>query len=167
MKTISGYGCEDVTPLGFVSLMDLYESNFIKLKKLIPDVKAIDSPVISRSSGHLDLFLTVVEKNKYTTTLYLSYCFETDHGLQMEPNFKIRVYHDARLAEVMAGHLHHGRLKFDHLPADALKERWRLNRFLNKWLGYCLRQGHSFSPFVVASRQTIDAQIKRLLSHAV
>ncbi|MDH5471250.1 MAG: DUF1249 domain-containing protein [Gammaproteobacteria bacterium] len=167
MHNMSFYGCEDVTPYGFVSLMDLYESNYIKLKKLIPDIKSIESPVISRSPGHLDLFLTVVEKNKYTTTFYLSYCFETDSGLQMEPNFRIRVYHDARLAEVMAGHLHHGRLKYDHLPADALKEKWRLNRFLNKWLGYCLRQGHSFAPFVVSSRAAIDGQIRRLLQQPI
>ena len=167
MNYISGYGCEDVTPHGFVSLMDLYESNFIKLKKLIPDVQSIDSPVISKAPGHLNLFLTVVEKNKYTTTFYLSYCFDTDNGLQMEPNFRIRIYHDAQLAEVMGGHLQHGRLKFDHLPADALKEKWRLNRFLNKWLGYSLRQGHSFAPLVVASRAAIDSQIRRLLQQSV
>ncbi|MDH5765051.1 MAG: DUF1249 domain-containing protein, partial [Gammaproteobacteria bacterium] len=138
MKYLSGYGCEDVMPFGFVSLMDLYESNFMKLKKLIPEIQTVDSPVISKSPGHLDLFLTVTEKNKYTTTFYLSYCFETEHGLQMEPNFKIRIYHDAQLAEVMAGHLQHGRIRYDHLPADALREKWQLNRFLNKWLGYCL-----------------------------
>lgn len=166
MKYQSCYGCEDVTAFGFVSLMDLYESNFIKLKKLIPDVKSVESPVISKSPGHLDLFLTVTEKTKYTTTFYLSYCFETEHGLQMEPNFKIRVYHDAKLAEVMAGHLQHGRLKYDHLPSDALKAKWRLNRFLNKWLGYSLRQGHSFSPFIVASRGQIDRQIRALLQQS-
>jgi len=167
MNYISEYGCEDVTPHGFVSLLDLYESNFIKLKKLIPDIQSIESPVISKSSGHLDLYMTVLAKNKYSPTFCLSYCFDTDNGLQMEPNFRIRVYHDAQLAEVMAGHLHHGRLKFDHLPADALKERWRLNRFLNKWLGYCLRQGHSFAPFVLASRVAIDTQIRRLLQQSV
>ena len=145
MRQNAAYGCEDVIPQGFVSLMDLYESNYIKLRKLLPDINRIDSPTISKSSGHLDLYLNIIERSQYTSTLYLSYCFPTEHGLQMEPNLKIRIYHDARLVEVMAGHLHHGRLVLDNLPADALREKWRLNRFLNKWLGYCLRQGHSFA----------------------
>ncbi|MCW9012913.1 MAG: DUF1249 domain-containing protein [Gammaproteobacteria bacterium] len=141
----AAYGCEDVTPRGFVSLMDLYENNYIRLRKLLPDVNKIDSAIISRVPEHLDLYLNIIERSKFTTTLYLSYCFPTEHGLKMEPNLKIRIYHDAQLAEVMAGHLHHGRLVLDDLPADALKEKWQLNRFLNKWLGYCLKQGHSFA----------------------
>jgi hypothetical protein len=28
----------------------------------------------------------------------------------------------------------------------SLTEKWRMNRFLHKWLGYCLRQGHRFAP---------------------
>ncbi|MBT8128259.1 MAG: DUF1249 domain-containing protein, partial [Gammaproteobacteria bacterium] len=52
--------------------------------------------------------------------------------------------HDARLIEVLSGHLQHGRQKLDHLPADAKVEKWKLNRFLYKWLGFCLHQGHQF-----------------------
>jgi uncharacterized protein len=164
MKQNANYGCEDVMPQGFVSLMDLYESNFIRLRKLIPDLHALDEAVISRAAGHMDLYLKIVERGRYTSTLYLSYCFPEEHGLQMEPNLRIRVYHDARLAEVMAGHLHHGRLILDNLPADALLEKWRLNRFLYKWLGYCLRQGHSFEPFVLESKEAISSHIRTAAS---
>jgi uncharacterized protein len=160
MSHLHGYGCEDVSPKGFVSLMDLYESNFIKLRKLLPEPEKIDDAAISKSAGHLDLYIKVVERSKFTTTFYLSYCFPTNSGLQMEPNLKIRIYHDAQLAEVMAGHLHHGRLILDNLPADALREKWQLNRFFNKWLGYCLRQGHSFAPFIMQSKETINEQIR-------
>jgi hypothetical protein len=27
-----------------------------------------------------------------------------------------------------------------------LVEKWHMNRFLQKWLGYCLMQGHRFIP---------------------
>ena len=145
MKQAIAYGCEDVTPRGFVSLMDLYESNYIKLRKLLSDPKRMPRKACSTVPAHLDLHLEIVERSKYTTTLYLSYGFPSDAGLRMEPNLKIRIYHDARLAEVMAGHLHHGRLILDHLPANALREKWKLNRFLYRWLGYCLKQGHSFT----------------------
>ena len=140
----SHYGCEDVLPVDFVSLMDMYEDNYIKLRKLIPDVHQINGSAISASPGHLNLHLQIVERSKFTTTLRLSYCFNDNGESRLEPNLKIRIYHDACLAEVMSGNLHHGRLVLDHLPADALKEKWKLNRFLSKWLKYCLRQNHGF-----------------------
>ncbi len=138
------YGCEDVLPVDFVSLMDMYEDNFIKLRKLIPHLNDIKDSAISTSKGHLDLFLQVVERSKFTTTLRLSYHFSVENEIRLEPNLKIRIYHDAGLAEVMSGKLHHGRLVLDHLPADALKQKWQLNRFLSKWLKYVLRQHHGF-----------------------
>jgi len=141
----SAYGCEDVVPVDFVSLMDMYEDNYIKLRKLIPNVKYINKSGISKSSGHLNLHLQILERSKFTTTLRLSYCFTDNGESRLEPNLKIRIYHDAGLAEVMSGKLHHGKLVLDHLPADALKQKWQLNRFLSKWLKYCLRQNHGFS----------------------
>jgi len=140
----SAYGCEDVVPVDFVSLMDMYEDNYIKLRKLIPDVQHITKSAISTSPGHLNLHLQILERSKFTTTLRLSYCFTDNGKSRLEPNLKIRIYHDAGLAEVMSGKLHHGRLVLDHLPADALKQKWQLNRFLSKWLKYCLRQNHGF-----------------------
>ncbi len=139
------YGCEDVQPVDFVSLMDMYEDNYIKLRKLIPALQKIKETAISTSAGHLNLHLSIVERSKFTTTLRLSYCFEKNGESRLEPNLKIRIYHDAGLAEVMSGKLHHGRLVLDHLPSDALKQKWQLNRFLSKWLKYCLRQNHGFS----------------------
>ena len=141
----SQYGCEDVVPVDFVSLMDMYEENYIKLRKLIPCLQDIKQSQVSTSPGHLSLHLSIVERSKFTTTLRLSYCFSDNGESRLEPNLKIRIYHDAGLAEVMSGNLHHGKLVLDRLPADALKEKWQLNRFLNKWLKYCLRQDHGFS----------------------
>ena len=139
------YGCEDVVPVDFVSLMDMYEDNFIKLRKLIPGIEQIQDSRVSISEGHLNLHLKIVERSKFTTTLKLSYCFTEDGNSKLEPNLKIRIYHDAGLAEVMSGKLHHGRLVLENLPSNALKEKWKLNRFLYKWLKYCLRQKHSFT----------------------
>ena len=30
--------------------------------------------------------------------------------------------------------------------AELVEQKWRMNRFLFKWLGYCLHQGHYFQP---------------------
>ena len=138
------YGCEDVVPRDFTSLMDMYEDNYFKLRKLIPALDKINRTCVSKSEGHLNLHLKIVERSKFTTTLLLSYCFDEVGESRMEPNLKIRIYHDAGLAEVMSGKLHHGRLVLDNLPSDALIQKWQLNRFLSKWLKYCLRQQHQF-----------------------
>jgi uncharacterized protein YqiB (DUF1249 family) len=137
-----GYGCEEVIPRGYGSLMDLYENNYIRFKKLVYDLESIDISAVSHVPGCLDVHIQVIERSKYTTTLRMTYIF--DEG-EAEPDLKLRVYHDAGLIEVVAGHLHHGRQRLDHLPATALKLKWRLNRFLYKWLGYCLYLGHEFT----------------------
>lgn len=144
MKIRENYGCEDVEPRGFVSLMDLYENNFLRLRKLVPDLHALEESAYSRINGCMGLHLSVLDRSRYTTTLRMTYHFTEGSRLYAEPDLRIRVYHDARLVEVLSGHLKHGRQRFEHLPADAKKEKWKLNRFLFKWLGFCLHQGHHF-----------------------
>lgn len=144
MKIRENYGCEDVEPRGFVSLMDLYENNFLRLKKLVPDLNSLEQHAYSRIEGCMGLHISVLERSRFTTTLRMTYHFTEDGCLHAEPDLRLRVYHDAGLVEVISGHLKHGRQKLDHLPADAKLEKWKLNRLLYKWLGFCLHQGHHF-----------------------
>jgi len=139
-----GYGCEDVDPQGFVSLMDLYENNYLRLRKLIPNLSELPAESISELPGCLSLHLSIVERTKFTTTFNLTYLFREGEQVLAEPALTIRIYHDANIAEVLTGHLHHGRLRYDRIPQDAIKVKWKLNRFLYKWLGYCLYLGHAF-----------------------
>jgi len=144
MKTIQAYGLEEVGLRGFVGLMDMYENNFIRFKKLVGDLGLIESDAVSHVFGCLDLYLTINERCKYTTTVTLTYTFSDDAKTAFEPDLKLRIYHDASLIEVLSGHLKHGKQRLDHIPADALKLKWKLNRFLYRWLGYCLYLGHRF-----------------------
>lgn len=140
-----GYGCEDVVPKGFVSLMDLYENNYLRLRRLIPNLSNLPDKSISRLPYCLNLHLTVLERTKFTTTIYLTYYFNESTQSVAEPALTIRLYHDAHQAEVLTGHLQHGRKQYTHIPEKTLKIKWKLNRFLFKWLGYCLYLGHHFS----------------------
>lgn len=142
---LAGYGCEDVDPRGFVSLMDLYENNYLRLRRLIPELSKLPDEMVSDLPGCLQLHLKVLDRAKFTTTIFLSYYFAEGDKLIAEPALTLRLYHDAKQVEVLTGHLQHGRLKFDHIPEKAIKIKWRLNRFLYKWLGYCLYLGHHFS----------------------
>jgi uncharacterized protein YqiB (DUF1249 family) len=124
--------------------MDLYENNFLRMKKLVPDLDSLEQHAYSRIEGCMGLHISVLERSRFTTTLRMTYHFTEDGCLHAEPDLRLRVYHDAGLVEVISGHLKHGRQKLDHLPADAKLEKWKLNRFLYKWLGFCLHQGHHF-----------------------
>ena len=139
-----GHGCEEVTPRGYVSLMDLYENNFLRFRKLVSDLDAIGGEALSHVPGCMDVHISIIERSRYTTTLRMTYHFQDGESILAEPDLRIRVYHDASLVEVVGGHLKHGRQRLDHLPATALKLKWRLNRFLYRWLGYCLYLGHEF-----------------------
>ena len=55
-------------PRSFVGLMTLYESNFIKLHNLLPDLRDIDKGRVLESLNAENLYLTILEKNKYTIT---------------------------------------------------------------------------------------------------
>ena len=148
---LAGYGCEDVDPQGFVSLMDLYENNYLRLRKLIPDLSVLPIDSISQLPGCLSLHLTILERSKFTTTFSLTYLFNEAGQALAEPALTIRIYHDANIVEVFAGHLQHGRLRYDHVSKNVIQVKWKLNRFLFKWLGYCLYLGHSFSAIEIAT----------------
>lgn len=129
-------------------LMAIYECNYIRLRQLIPDLVAIGAGGVSHAPGAaLDLYLQVTERNRYTTTLGLTYRFEDAQGPFRAPDIQVRIYHDARLAEVLScGRRRAQReAEYDRWRRDyTLDDKWRINRFLQKWLGYCLRQGHRF-----------------------
>ena len=143
----------------FGNLMELYERNYVQLRLLIPDLKRGPvSTTVSNVPGCMTLYMQLTEQSPYTSTLRLTYRFiepattaaGTISGSERkkitlrataEPDLTIRVYHDARSAEVMSGLLHgqqHPR------KTRGLDGSWRLNRFLYKWLRYLLYRGHGF-----------------------
>ena len=162
------------TSARFASLMELYESNYLLVRVLVPCLRSLPSQAassqpgpsgatpqakgaptgapppslvyVSSIEGCLDLQLGQVAHEKYTSTFNLTYLFEQgDTGrASREPDLMIRIYHDARTCEVMSGLLQG--VKHGPLRTRDLDEGYRLNRFLQKWVRYCLRQGHVFKP---------------------
>ncbi len=104
-----------------------------------------------------------ITHSKYTSTFKLTYHFEkTGPGRKpYEPDLFVRLYHDARTCEVMSGLLPEGR--FEERRTRDLENGQRLNRFLHKWLSYCLRQGHTFSESPVTT-EMVDAYCTQCLS---
>jgi uncharacterized protein YqiB (DUF1249 family) len=128
--------------------MEMYEGNYIRLRKLLGDQKNIPEVAVSRINRGMDLYLQVLEHTKYTSTIALTYYFSNEkNGFQAYPNLKLRIYYDALQAEVMSRSYRRqdpNFCSFNHHGSPSLLKRWRMNRFLYKWLSYCDRQGHSF-----------------------
>ena len=142
-------------PVSFVSLMSLYESNYLRLRALAGDVRRQAGEQVSRVPGDCDLHFGVVEHAPYTSTVRLTYRFEDAAGTLADPDLELRVYHDARLAEVSACGRWIRHESLEHVRAGIprqLGERWLRNMLLNKWLDYCLERGHAFVAATAGAR---------------
>ena len=134
-----------VRPNSFVGLMALYESNYLRLLRLIPEIDRLDGCFRSRVAGECDLYVEIIETSRYTVTLSLTYHLATDAGMLLDPDMTVRMYLDGQQAEVLAigekqRHEALRRLAFEH--REELDRRWRCNTVLNKWLEYLSDQGH-------------------------
>jgi len=134
-----------VRPKSFVGLMALYESNFLRLLRLIPEIDRIDGCFKSRVAGDCDLHVEIIERCRYTVTLSLTYHLTSAEGLLIDPDMLVRVYLDGRQAEVLAIGKQQRQATLRRLVYEHRKEldrRWRCNVILNKWLEYLSDQGH-------------------------
>lgn len=130
-------------------LAELYELNYIQLRRLVPDFDIIPDVSVSQAENALDLHMKVLDRAPYTTTACLTYRFSDESGAFPAPDAVIRLYHDAQAAEVISHSRRRGRRHaeydrfYHHYP---MQMKWEANRFMQKWLAYCLLQGHGFSP---------------------
>jgi uncharacterized protein YqiB (DUF1249 family) len=134
-----------VKPGSFVGLMSLYESNYLRLQRLIPELNRLDGYYRSRVAGDCDLHVEILERSRYTITLSLSYFFYENGTRVADPDMKIRVYLDGQLAETMGfcgEHRHMELRRLCRMHRAELNMRWRRNIVLNKWLEYLMDQGH-------------------------
>lgn len=121
-------------PRSFAGLMNLWESNFQRLQRLLPQLDLAVDEAHSISQSDSPLYLSILERNPYTLTLILTYR-QADNT--ETPNLRVRVYRDAGVAQAMdAGEAEFG---------ENLERQWEHNLLLNKWLDYCLQHGHGFA----------------------
>jgi uncharacterized protein YqiB (DUF1249 family) len=134
-----------VKPRSFVGLMALYESNYLRLVHLIPELERLDGCFRSRVAGDCELHIDILERCRYTVTLSLTYQFETEDGRVADPDMTVRAYLDGQLAEAMSLSGHHRHAALRRLAREhkaELDARWKRNIVLNKWLDYLTDQGH-------------------------
>ncbi|MBS3965625.1 MAG: DUF1249 domain-containing protein [Methylomonas sp.] len=124
------------------------EANYQKLFKLIPDLRSFENSAVGLTPDQPTLYLSILERKPYTLTIELSHRFRHHLTESMTPAVTIRVYLDARLAEVIHDSDRPPVDKVYQNPANALEiqdYKWRLNYFLQKWLDHCLQGNYRFS----------------------
>ena len=134
-----------VKPRSFLGLMALYESNYLRLLRVIPELERIDGCFRSSVVGDCDLHVEIMERSRHTVTLSLTYYFDTDAGRRADPDMTVRAYLDGRLAEAMSHcrtHRHAALRRLFRRHGGELDVRWERNVVLNKWLEYLADKGH-------------------------
>lgn len=134
-----------IKPNSFAGLMAMYESNYLRLMRLIPELERLDGCFRSRVAGDCELFVDVLERCRYTVTLSVTYFFEGENGRVADPDMTVRAYLDGRQAEAMSlsgNHRHAALRRLAKAHRAELNARWKRNVVLNKWLEYLSDQGH-------------------------
>jgi len=129
------------------------DANYLRLMKLFPGLREEDVNVFGLMLGEHPhrVQLTVRERGPYTTLVELEQ--QPRSPWNTRPRMLVRLYHDARSAEVVECHgARHFRPVYDypnrhmHLP----DEKAQVNRFLTEFLSMCLRHGMAMTELVPA-----------------
>lgn len=122
----------------------LCESNYRRIETLFPVLKPGVQLQLELSSANTYIGLIEVDvenDSRYTQTLLMRQTQAAGPWLN-DPMLKVRLYHDARMAEVISARNHHyidGVNDYPNRRMHLPDEKFQLNRFLADWLQYCLR----------------------------
>ncbi len=124
------------------------ESNYVRICKLISRLE-VGSEVLyqlhSQGAYLGDIRLQVLESSRYTDLVLLEQVQAAGKWLN-NPQLTVRIYHDARMVEVISAAEHPRVEAVNDYPNHKMHlpdEKLQLNQFLSEWLGYCLSHGHA------------------------
>ncbi len=128
------------------SLMALYEANYRKLDALVDHWPHEAGRVVLAVDAEPQVVLTLAERFPYTSTLEVHLVgpgILERLGARV-PTLYVRVYHDAKAAEVR-GFRGHWRLRSEYPRPNpdmfAPDEKYQLNRFFSELLDFCRLRG--------------------------
>lgn len=130
------------------------DANYLRLKKLFPSLReqGASSFGIDINGNVLEIKLEVVERSRYTSLVRLTQLPVAPWS--RKPSITIRMYHDARSAEVVEYQgKRHFRAVYDYPNEDMRHpdEKAQINRFLGEYLSLCLTHGIAMDVTVLAN----------------
>ena len=131
----------------------LCDANYLRLCKLMPNLEGNDHWVfiVGGETDSRRVSIQVEERAKYTTTVTVSQSSSGSLERWSAPELRVRLYHDARMAEVIAWARHHQlkvRYEYPNRFAYQCDEKAQFNLFLGEWLSHCLDQGRVLQDIV-------------------
>jgi hypothetical protein len=139
-----------------VSLMSLCANNYFLFLKIQADQTQLDQQRHFFINDHLAYAITVNEVTRYTSLItFEQKAFEQKVAGQnkatkntllnsLHPRMSIRLYHDARMAEVISSQdIYQVKPRYDYPNKHMHQqdEKQQINQFLNEWLHLCLTHG--------------------------
>ena len=135
-----------------VSLMTLCANNYMLLLKILANKKTLGETRHFFISDFLAYSVTIKEVTRYTSVISfeqecLSHSLKNIPGIvanALHPRMTIRLYHDARMAEVLSTQdIRQVKPRYDYPNSQMHQqdEKQQTNQFLNEWLHLCLRLG--------------------------
>lgn len=144
--------------------MAVCDANFIRILQLLPNLQqglkreisfatelGLNTSRISGGVKGRNQFLTtieVIESFKYTSTIRIVNAFEQLGSARAEyyqaPEMLVRMYHDAKTAEVISyqqARYFKARYPLPNKHMYQADEKEQINFFLGEWLSFCLREG--------------------------
>jgi uncharacterized protein YqiB (DUF1249 family) len=129
------------------TLMNLCEVNYMLLMRLLAAKELVGEQRHFFISDFLSYKTEILEVTRYTSLISISQnlpCIEHAIAKMLRPKMIIRLYHDARMAEVISNQdIYQVKPRYDypntdmHLP----DEKQQINQFLKEWLQLCLQLG--------------------------
>lgn len=122
------------------------EVNYLRLLKLLPDLDTCDQREfqVDVDSQRARVRLEVDERFTYTTSVVVSQQYENTSAWLESPRLVVRLYHDARVAEVICTRQRRQLAGVYAYPNRQMRhpdEKAQLNIFLGEWLSHCLAHG--------------------------
>ncbi len=128
----------------FTQFMQQCELNYSLLCRLIKDWDESETAEIRLDDESL-IRIEVKESHKYTSFLQLKHVFADGLTTVLDFELNIRLYHDARQAEVFTadGRAIQARLGYPNRLMQQRDEKSNLNHFLGDLLQHCLLRGRT------------------------
>lgn len=123
------------------------ETNYARLQKLLPAGLSVRE---FRTSWHHHDYRVEIRREEefaYTSTWSVSYWPETASPWFNPQTLMVRLYHDARMAEVVCMKRRKqldGRYAYPNPQMFQPDEKYQLNHHLAEWLTHCISSGSSY-----------------------
>lgn len=124
------------------SILATCENNYACMLRLLPDCDSEDLTYEFSINSKLTYKITILDSTRYTSTLKVAQ-IDTSTPTFLRPTMVVRLYHDARVAEVLESQ-RTSQLKpvyeYPNLKMHQRNEKFLVNVFLAEWLHFCLTQ---------------------------